>query len=114
MKTDEFRCTADYDSKFDLLSFKRPGMRSSGAIKAGPFTIDFYKNELAGIEVEGASAMLRSLFGLKMDLSKIQKAKIGFKEEGRTFLLFFTIRHQEQDIRKEVLVPKVEPIPIMT
>ncbi len=113
MMHEHYRVDVSYDASFDLLSFRRPGIKSSGAIRAGAFVIDFFKDELAGLEIEGASSLFTSLFGQSIDLAKLSNAKIGLQEKNNMLLLFFVFSSGGNHYQKEIVIPKTQPIPAL-
>ena len=113
MRREEYSCAVDYDLDFDFLSFRREGFKSTGSIVAGQFTLDLCKNELVGLEIEEASSLFESLFPFKLDLTKIGKSKIGFVEKNNSILLYFTITYGKCEYQKELILPKITPVPVL-
>ncbi len=111
---EEYSCKVEYDSEFDLLALRRLGMHATSGIAAGPFTIALDKHGLVGIEIEDTKDVLESLFGFKLSLDKITKGKIGFKEEKNMMLIYFSLNYENKELKKEVVVPKITAMPIMT
>lgn len=109
----EFNCIAEYDPEFDFISFTRPGIKATGSIRAGSFIIDTNRDGLVGLEIEGASEVLEPLVGFNVEPEKISNAKIGFIERKDLVMLFITLTYQDQVITKEVILPKITPIPIL-
>ncbi len=113
MNQNEYPCTVDYDAQFDLLSLTRPNLKSTHSIIAGPFTIDLHQKDLVGIEIENASPLLESLFGLQMDLTKITNARIGIKEINDVLMLFLAFHYEDHDLQQQIVVPKTGAAPLL-
>ncbi len=113
MNRTEYACTVVYDDQFDFLTLTRPDVKSSGSVIAGPFVIDFYRKELAGIEIEKATDLLESLFGAPMDLKKIKGARIAVTEKNNILMLYLAFEYENKEFAQQIVVPKTNAKPLM-
>lgn len=112
MKTGLYKMVADYDSKFDLLSLRRQGLRTTFSLEAGNLAFDFTNREFVGIEAQNASQWLADLAGASFSPSKLTSARVGFEDKNSFVRLVLVLEFGEHHLEKELFIQKFEPVAI--
>lgn len=107
-----YKAEVDFDEHYDLLSIRRPGFTTSYNLVAGNLVLDFNKNELVGIDIQGVKQWFVDLFGQPVKGKELVGVKFGFQEKRSLLQLFIEFKLPEKVLSKELTVPKFEPIPI--
>ena len=112
MKIDLYKAVIDYDEKFDLLSLRRPGLKTTFNLEAGNLVFDFTNRDFVGLEIQDASRWLSDLAGAGFNLSSLTNAKIGFQDKSNFMRLLLVLSFGSKQMEKELIVQKFEPIAI--
>ncbi|MBI5636155.1 hypothetical protein HY993_04300 [Candidatus Micrarchaeota archaeon] len=114
MKSDLFNAVADYDEKFDFLSIRRPGFKTTYSLELGSVSLDFGAKNFIGVEIQGASQWLRDLFGTKIRPGDITGAKIALSDLHALAKLSLVLSlGGRQQVSKELILQKQEPAPLL-
>ena len=100
-----YNCEVDYDERFDFLSIRRPGFKTTYSLEAGAMTIDMTRKEFVGVEIQNATVLLSELLGArisKAQLAGITKAKAGFVEKNNYLAIIVGLTFGNRTYEKEI------------
>ncbi len=113
MKSDLFNAVADYDEKFDFLSIRRVGSKTTYSLELGSVSLDFSAKNFVGVEIQNASQWLRDLFGAKINPGAITGAKIALSDLHSLAKLSLVLSFAGKQLTKELILQKQEPAPLL-
>jgi len=101
-----------YDADNDALFIYHPRSRSKGGVECGQMIIDFNnKKEFVGIQLIGASGIIKDLLGEKQSvdevLSNLIDCRISEQRRGNMLLLRIVLSSKKKEIAPVLLIPSI-------